>query len=104
MTYGDYFFVPHQDTIIFRDNNDTTGFIITYTHTFNRLTADSDTIPLPDIFLSALMLITMGYIYPGYGQFGEGKDAQIDNKGLQRLRELAKLDSPQTPTVHSNVK
>lgn len=102
-TDGEYFFIPHTNNLTVYDNNSTEWYKFWYVHSFNRLISLDQEIPLPDLFFSALMLITMWYVYPWYGQFWEGKDVQVDQKWYMRLKDLAKVDSFQVQYLTSSI-
>jgi len=82
--------------------NNTAGYILHYISSFSLLTWEDD-IPLPDIFLGVLYNLTMTYLYPITGEYGDNKDANSHTKAKDQLVNLAKADSFQTNQITWNI-
>ena len=80
---------------------------IDYTYSYvkglKRLASASDTIPVPDCFLPALHSLTLSYCMVPYGQYADGKEVNVYQKGRQQLADLAKYDGVQLGNLKINV-
>ena len=94
------FFRPHENVLKIKNNEK--WYILHYIHSFNWVGLD-DEIPLPDIFLAPLYNKILTYIYPQYGQYWDGKDANSQSKYMEQMQNFAMMDSLQVTWVTTNI-
>ena len=96
---GHIYYKMHNKRIYLKNNKN--KYRIHYVHYYDRVDySETALIPIPDIFIWALYSLTMGYVYPNYGQQGDNKEANAWAKWRQQLGDLAKMDSMQMAWIY----
>jgi hypothetical protein len=86
---NEYFIKPNEKGIWLPPTD--VGYVVCYTHRYDWLEMQSE-IPLPNCFLGPLFNLSLTYLYPIQGQYGEGKEVNAYQKAREQLNDLSKND------------
>lgn len=98
------FYYERFGSKIYMKNQNGKSYKVTYFRHAPSVSSETDVIQLPVSFMPPLYDITLSYVVPLYGQYGDGKELNLYTRGQNKLATLAKSDVVPSSTLVSNIK
>lgn len=97
--------VPNSDSFFVFD---VPGNPITYDYSYLKglkfISAVTEEVPVPDVFLGTLHSLVLSYASVPYGQYADAKETSFYAKALQQMANLAKFDSIQMTSISTKIR